>query len=192
MNEEIMLLCNTLVYNNKLKCGNESVANRRLALSKFPAAMPPCKNGIEADWLRLTVDPNKPVIFLDTDRIPRAKETGSRNKLEAEICMKVIETIVACGLDPTEIGVITPYRSQSSQIRRQLFRFTPELEVHTIDKYQGRDKSCIFISLVRSNLDRKVGNLLRDWRRINVAFTRAKSKLILGKNCRFRNPPGTL
>ena len=75
------------------------------------------------------------------------------------------------------------------------------LEVHTIDKYQGRDKSCVIVSFVRSNPtdvvrnsvtnDRifsddqifiilvQVGNLLEDWRRINVALTRAKCKLIM-------------
>lgn len=53
------------------------------------------------------------------------------------------------------------------------------LEVSTVDRFQGRDKSCIIVSLVRSNEEGKVGGLLKDWRRINVAFTRAKKKLIL-------------
>ena len=49
----------------------------------------------------------------------------------------------------------------------------------TVDRFQGRDKECIIVSLVRSNEEGKVGGLLRDWRRINVAFTRAKKKLVL-------------
>ena len=53
------------------------------------------------------------------------------------------------------------------------------LEVSTVDRFQGRDKECIIVSLVRSNEEGKVGGLLKDWRRINVAFTRAKKKLIL-------------
>ena len=48
-----------------------------------------------------------------------------------------------------------------------------------MDKYQGRDKACIIVSLVRSNEHSNVGDLLRDWRRVNVAVTRAKQKLIL-------------
>ncbi len=53
------------------------------------------------------------------------------------------------------------------------------VEVHTVDKFQGRDKSVIIISLVRSNSRLDCGTLLLDWRRVNVALTRAKHKLIL-------------
>lgn len=53
------------------------------------------------------------------------------------------------------------------------------VEISTVDKYQGRDKEMIILSLVRSNMEGHVGKLIKDWRRINVAFTRAKSKLIV-------------
>lgn len=53
------------------------------------------------------------------------------------------------------------------------------IEIDTVDKYQGRDKRCVIVSLVRSNADGHVGELLRDWRRVNVAVTRAKHKLVL-------------
>jgi DNA replication ATP-dependent helicase Dna2 len=53
------------------------------------------------------------------------------------------------------------------------------LEVSTIDRYQGRDKDAIVLSFVRSNLKGKVGRLLEDFRRLNVAVTRAKCKLVL-------------
>ena len=49
----------------------------------------------------------------------------------------------------------------------------------TIDKAQGRDKDCIIASFVRSNNEGVVGNIIQDWRRINVLLTRAKTKLIL-------------
>lgn len=51
-----------------------------------------------------------------------------------------------------------------------------------MDKYQGRDKSVILLSFVRckqGDLGEKKGELLRDWRRLNVALTRAKHKLIM-------------
>ena len=49
----------------------------------------------------------------------------------------------------------------------------------TADKSQGRDFDCILISLTRSNQANQVGDLLKDWRRLNVCFTRAKAKLII-------------
>ena len=53
------------------------------------------------------------------------------------------------------------------------------LEVCTIDRFQGRDKDAVIISLVRSNNEGKAGRLLQDFRRLNVAFSRAKKKMIL-------------
>ena len=63
-------------------------------------------------------------------------------------------------------------------------RIVEAVEVQTVDTFQGRDKSCIIVSLVRSNAECAVGTLLLDWRRLNVAFTRAKTKLIVigGRN----------
>ena len=53
------------------------------------------------------------------------------------------------------------------------------LEISTIDRFQGRDKSVVIISLVRSNSEGKSGRLLQDFRRLNVAFSRAKHKMII-------------
>lgn len=53
------------------------------------------------------------------------------------------------------------------------------MELHTADKFQGRDKEVVIVSFVRSNNDGQVGELLKDWRRVNVALTRARSKLVL-------------
>ena len=53
------------------------------------------------------------------------------------------------------------------------------MELSTIDRYQGRDKQAIVLSFVRSNQSGKAGRLLNDLRRVNVALTRAKSKLVM-------------
>lgn len=63
----------------------------------------------------------------------------------------------------------------------------PELEVLTIDKSQGRDKDVVLLSLVRSNQACNAGKLLQDWRRLNVAITRAKKKLVLVGSYRTLN-----
>src|SRR5271170_700340 len=71
------------------------------------------------------------------------------------------------------------YRSQLKLLSHQLTPDHPDIEIHTADRFQGRDKEVVIISLVRSNQEKYVGELLQDWRRVNVAFTRAKSKLII-------------
>ena len=71
------------------------------------------------------------------------------------------------------------YRSQLKTISHLLTPDYPDIEIHTADRFQGRDKEVILISLVRSNPENYIGELLQDWRRVNVAFTRAKSKLII-------------
>ena len=53
------------------------------------------------------------------------------------------------------------------------------MEILTVDKYQGRDKECVVLSMVRSNEALRQGKLLKDWQRANVAFTRAKAKLVV-------------
>jgi DNA replication ATP-dependent helicase Dna2 len=53
------------------------------------------------------------------------------------------------------------------------------LELGTVDVFQGRDKPVIILSLVRSNQEGKSGRLLQDFRRLNVAFSRAKQKLVM-------------
>jgi DNA replication ATP-dependent helicase Dna2 len=71
------------------------------------------------------------------------------------------------------------YRSQLKLLSHLLTPDHPDIEIHTADRFQGRDKEVVIISLVRSNPENYVGELLQDWRRVNVAFTRAKSKLII-------------
>ena len=63
---------------------------------------------------------------------------------------------------------------QVALMQQQAKQRWPTLEVLTIDKYQGRDKDAILLSLVRSNSACNAGRLLLDWRRFNVAVTRAK------------------
>lgn len=112
------------------------------------------------------------------------------------------------GCKPSDIGVIAPYRQQLKTISGLLQSsvFTG-VEVNTVDRYQGRDKSLIILSFVRSTTaegtvsisffasftgqlneqvdlilffpNSQLGELLKDWRRLNVAITRAKTKLLM-------------
>lgn len=77
-------------------------------------------------------------------------------------------------LQEADIGVITPYNAQAELIRKELAKCGLEkIEVSTVDGFQGREKEIIIISMVRSNPQRIVG-FLSEYRRMNVAVTRAK------------------
>lgn len=138
------------------------------------------------NWLLDAVVPSQPVVFLDTDEVP-APETRSENlvsnEIEAVLVHQLACALLKGGLQPSSLGIISPYRHQLKLITQVFHRDTSskqdEIEINTVDKYQGRDKACIIVSLVRSNEHSNVGDLLRDWRRVNVAVTRAKQKLIL-------------
>ncbi|KAI9033834.1 AAA domain-containing protein [Phycomyces nitens] len=86
--------------------------------------------------------------------------------------------MLGSGIKVDQLGVISVYRSQL-RAAAQCFEYIKHLEISTIDRYQGRDKDCIIISLVRNNPQKQTGDLLKDWKRINVAMTRAKKKMIL-------------
>uniref|UniRef100_A0A669D1Z5 DNA replication ATP-dependent helicase/nuclease DNA2 n=1 Tax=Oreochromis niloticus TaxID=8128 RepID=A0A669D1Z5_ORENI len=104
------------------------------------------------------------------------EQGGISNHTEAALIHTLLSLLIKAGCKPSDIGVIAPYRQQLKTILALLQSpaFTG-VEVNTVDRYQGRDKSLIILSFVRSTL----GELLKDWRRLNVAITRAKHKLLM-------------
>jgi regulator of nonsense transcripts 1 len=77
-----------------------------------------------------------------------------------------------------EIGIVTPYGSQVREIRRELGPSMRDVECHSVDGFQGREKTVIVFSAVRANSGGHVG-FLADWCRTNVAVTRAKNGLVV-------------
>ncbi len=83
-----------------------------------------------------------------------------------------------------DVGVISPYRAQVQYLRqlvrkREFFKpFRHLISINTVDGFQGQERDIIIISLVRSNDEGQIG-FLRDLRRMNVAITRARMKLII-------------
>lgn len=199
MCEDIMLLSNTIIYSGRLKCGTAEVAARSLdipnieALKQFHVDELPtnanshgvCLGASHGRcWLQDLLAPSAKTLLVNTDPLgTSALETaqGQRvvNHMEIILCSQLVESLIASGIRPRDIGVITFYRSQLSLLRQSLRRYTPDLEMHTTDKFQGRDKEIVILSCVRSNSEKMVGELLRDWRRVNVAFTRARTKLLV-------------
>ena len=213
MCEDIMSLSNVLIYNGRLKCGTPEVATRKIEIPKMAALKQHhhtpmtiastqtsfCPGPLAgACWLYDVVDPSARVAFINTDPLlPASREIakGTRvtNPIEVSITTQIVETLLTVGVPATEIGVITPYRSQLASIKQSLRHRSgastsapmisgdaaSAVEMHTADKFQGRDKEVVVLSLVRSNETNHVGELLQDWRRVNVALTRARTKLII-------------
>ncbi|GJN01915.1 hypothetical protein PR202_ga19219 [Eleusine coracana subsp. coracana] len=130
------------------------------------------------------LNPDRAVIFANTDQIPALESKEHRtvnNPTEAHIVSWITRELIRRGVSPDGIGIITPYNAQVNLIQQCTDGL---VEVHTIDKYQGRDKECIIVSFVRSSVNSKAsGSLLGDWHRINVLLTRAKKKLIMVGSC---------
>lgn len=167
-------------------------------LSEFPSNMfyeGTLQNGVTApERLRKNVDfpwpvGDTPMFFhqnLGNEEIS-SSGTSFLNRTEASNVEKMVTKFFRAGVTPDQIGVITPYEGQRSYIvnymqyngslKKDLYK---EVEVASVDAFQGREKDYIILSCVRSNEHQGIG-FLNDPRRLNVALTRAKyGNVILG------------
>ncbi|KAL0592100.1 hypothetical protein ABG067_000753 [Albugo candida] len=137
-------------------------------------------------------NPNKPTFFyicLGAEEIS-SSGTSYLNRTEASNVEKIVTAFLKCGVLPAQIGVITPYEGQRAYVvnymqrngsmRAQLYK---DVEVASVDSFQGREKDLIILSCVRSNENQGIG-FLSDRRRLNVALTRAKYGVIILGNPR--------
>jgi superfamily I DNA and/or RNA helicase len=146
---------------------------------------------------RLVSPLDTPLMWLDTSQISNSEfriSNGSiSNADEARLVIHTLRDYIEM-VSPQKIeservdfGVITPYRGQARLIRRLLkmqhyFRkLKRHITVGTVDGFQGQERDVIVISLVRDNVDGSIG-FLHDLRRMNVAMTRARMKLIIVGN----------
>ena len=207
MNEDIQQLPNLLMYNGALSCGSETVAKGVYKLPDIAYAQVVERAWLErtigAEYPVVFLDTDSTL-----DSRLAAGETGSGaclevradggsgivNPTEAAIVAAITVEILRRGGSPSDIGVIAPFRTQLRLIRRTFAAASAaavvegdalasdqlaDVEVDTVDRFQGRDKRVIVISLVRSNAAGEIGQVLADVRRLNVAVSRAKHKLVL-------------
>jgi len=148
-------------------------------------------------FFNFILDFEKPLVFVDTEKIPekfefqREGSTSRENYFEAFLVSQILEKFLKIGAKKNQIGIITPYDDQVKLIKS--FLKDEKIEVKSVDGYQGREKEIIIISFVRSNKKGDLG-FLEDLRRLNVSLTRAKRKLIaigdsetLSKNKVYKN-----
>ncbi|HUS38131.1 MAG TPA: AAA domain-containing protein, partial [Pirellulales bacterium] len=126
----------------------------------------------------LTADP---VTFIDTAGADWNEELepdgeSKRNPQEGAFVLRKVRQLQAAGLSPSDMAVIAPYAAQVRWLREQWD--ADDLEIDTVDGFQGREKEAVLISCVRSNSTGEIG-FLSDTRRMNVALTRARRKLIV-------------
>ncbi|ASJ06403.1 IGHMBP2 family helicase [Thermococcus pacificus] len=173
MNERLMEFPSREFYDGRI-IADESV--RCITLADLGVKSPAFGNS----WDEV-LEPRNVLVFIDTskrdDRFERQRRgSDSReNPLEAKLVKETVEKLLRIGVKPEWIGVITPYDDQRDLISSLL---PEEIEVKTVDGYQGREKEVIVLSFVRSNERGEIG-FLKDLRRLNVSLTRAKRKLIL-------------
>ena len=131
-----------------------------------------------------------PVVFFDTagcefyeateggdvDGDKGLGEGSKRNENEAEIVVKWARKLVTLGVAPADIAVVTPYQAQVSLISSLLHGESPDMTIGSVDGLQGQEREAIILTLVRSNNMGQVG-FLSEYRRLNVAMTRAKRQL---------------
>ena len=143
-------------------------------------------------------DLDEPLVWVDTSEAADGlfdeqfvgASYGRINKGEAQLTLRTLRDYVhhigrrRLEEERVDIGVISPYRAQVQYLRALLRRddtlrpLTGQLTVNTVDAFQGQERDVILVSLVRSNEDGQIG-FLSDLRRMNVAITRARMKLII-------------
>lgn len=168
MHETIMGYSSGVFYGNKLKA-HASVAAHLLFDADFPMA------------------------FVDTAGCgfdERTEGTSTSNPEEAAFVFKHLTQLAAAlsmhyqPRDFPSIAVISPYRQQIQLLKEQLQHNTQlhvygdKISVNTIDSFQGQERDIVYISMTRSNSESRIG-FLSDIRRMNVAMTRARKKLVV-------------
>jgi ATP-dependent RNA/DNA helicase IGHMBP2 len=122
-----------------------------------------------------------PIDFFDTagaefDEQVEADGESKLNPKEANLIVRLVHDLLEAGVAEHQIAVIAPYAAQVRLLRGRLD--LPELEIDTVDGFQGREKEVVLLTMVRSNQIKEIG-FLADTRRTNVAMTRARRKLIM-------------
>ena len=175
MHQHIMQFSNHYFYNNELEA-DATVKETVLSLHE------------DSDILNSSVE------LIDTagcsfDELQNPETLSLSNVGEANLIFKHLELLLqqyqfSEQQQNISIGIISPYKEQIELLKEKLVDFdysefpVSELAVKTIDGFQGEERDVIYISLVRSNEQSEIG-FLSDIRRMNVALTRAKKKLVV-------------
>lgn len=149
----------------------------------------------ESVRFRSILDLDRPIVWVDTEEAGGKEEFigetfGRINKEEAELSISQMKDYIQrigkerMLRDRLDIGLISPYKAQVQYLRQRVKQdgffkpFRSLITINTVDGFQGQERDIIIISLVRANEQGEIG-FLKDLRRMNVAMTRARMKLII-------------
>ncbi|XP_040597987.1 regulator of nonsense transcripts 1 isoform X3 [Mesocricetus auratus] len=144
------------------------------------------KKGFDFQWPQ----PDKPMFFYVTQGQEEIASSGTSylNRTEAANVEKITTKLLKAGAKPDQIGIITPYEGQRSYLVQYMqfsgslhTKLYQEVEIASVDAFQGREKDFIILSCVRANEHQGIG-FLNDPRRLNVALTRARYGVIIVGN----------
>jgi len=170
MNEKIMEFSNKNFYQSQL-LASPKVAKQQL---KFPREISNSSFG------KILLPENNLIFVNLTEKSTAFKVNKGEAKLLARICSEFFHF----GISPEQIGIITPFRAQVAEIKREILNKIAkegEPNVDTVDRFQGSDRDIIMFSAVICSPE-QVSDFYTDFRRINVTVTRAKKKFILVGN----------
>jgi len=181
MHPQIMAAINQFYADQPLKAGGGEV---NLAKSKSHNLTPKSTSG--HSWL----PEGKHLVWIDSStngsQQPAQDEkigTSRQNMAEAELCVHLLKTILP---QNQSVAIISLYRAQIQNIIRllkydddaRIKKFIEDKSVNTVDQFQGSERDVIIVSLTRTD-DKLTGEFIKDFRRINVAMSRAKKLLII-------------
>ncbi|KAF9306789.1 hypothetical protein BGZ74_003346 [Mortierella antarctica] len=188
MNEAIMAFPSEKLYQNVLVAGENC---KDWLLKDLPSVQKKRRSGEDES------DTDHPLVYLDTSMAGMMEETEDQesnggtaiagvddsklNRGEANTVVDYVKGLMDSGVAPEDIAIITPYSAQNALLRQMLKEDYPDIEIGTVDGFQGREKQAVILTLVRSNDEGEVG-FLSDRRRLNVAMTRAKRHLCVVGN----------
>lgn len=168
MNKKIMEFPSATLYNGEL-VADDSVANG--VLSDLPGVDSNEETTVPFVWYDTQGDD-----FIESCDQDEDVVSSKFNENEGLLAKDHVEKLIQSNVPQEAIGIIAPYSAQVTLLKHIIHNTYPQIEISTVDGFQGREKEVIILSLVRSNSKFEVG-FLKEERRLNVAMTRPKKQL---------------
>lgn len=170
LNDALCAWPSATFYEGRLQPASSAIAAQRLDIDELPL-------------LAVVLDPDHPRVFLDLAH----RNATTRSFREAGVVIDLIKALLEAGVPQSEIAVVVPYRAQGREIRSLLRQALPDDEIRrhivvdTVERMQGQERDAVIVSLTTSQASfaAQLAEFFFQPERLNVAVTRARSKLIV-------------